>query len=81
VDDRTAVAATAARSRCREPDDEPYDGDAEEPTPEVAERKLEPCKPCGSTGRIHVTRGGKDADRGRRCPLCRGRGFRFVDPG
>jgi hypothetical protein len=65
--------------RIREPD-EPYDGDPEEPTPKSTARRIEPCVPCRATGRIHVVhRNGRDAGRGRPCPICRGRGFRMLD--
>jgi hypothetical protein len=66
-------------SLLREPDD-PYDDQPEEATPAAKPRRIEPCRVCWGTGRVHVIERGKDAGRERRCPVCRGRGFRVVDP-
>jgi hypothetical protein len=68
--------AVAARWLREEPD--PYDGD-EEPTPVRRGRRLEACGACRGTGWIHVTRGRRDVDHGRRCPFCDGTGARIVE--
>jgi DnaJ-class molecular chaperone len=66
------------RTSLREPKP-PYDGEDEEKTPSVPERRSERCRICRGTGRVHLVRSGRDVGRGRRCPACRGAGFLIAE--
>ena len=46
---------------------------------EVALPVLNHSAVLSDAGRIHVMRDRRDVDRGRRCPVCRGRGVRIVE--